>query len=288
MQALPLPSKPFESISMDFITDLPPSIVLGQTIAADSILVIVDRYTEAVRYIPCRKTINAPDLAQLFFHHWTTVYQRLLSLTEDPCSPGNSGQPSASTSECEGTYPPPSTPRRMARRNDKTKVLKSSCACSATSTRTTGQSSYRSRNSAIITPATSPLAYRPTWLGTALTSRPNQDSRASPQEGEVPAAADRIQQIKDIRIKLEQTWIHTKGLQVKYYNKRRTPLQFHEQEKVWLSAKNIRTAQPSKKLGHRWLGPFRIQKRIGKQAYQLELPQRYKDIHNVFVGGFCV
>ena len=51
---------------------------------------------------------------------------------------------------------------------------------------------------------------------------------------------------------------------------------------VWLLAKNINTTQPSKKLAHRWLGPFPILERIGKQAYKLELPQRYRSIHNVF------
>jgi hypothetical protein len=42
MQALPLLNKPFKSISMDFITDLPPSIEAGQTQAANLILVIID------------------------------------------------------------------------------------------------------------------------------------------------------------------------------------------------------------------------------------------------------
>jgi len=32
--------------------------------------VIVDRYTKAVKYIPCKKTINAPELARIFFKHW--------------------------------------------------------------------------------------------------------------------------------------------------------------------------------------------------------------------------
>ena len=51
---------------------------------------------------------------------------------------------------------------------------------------------------------------------------------------------------------------------------------------VLLSAQNLQTTQPSKKLGHWWLGPFEVKKRIGKQAYQLKLPIRYKSIHNVF------
>ena len=69
MQALPLLEKPFKSISMDFIIDLPPSIELGQDHASNSILVIVDRYTKAVKYIPCKKTIDALELARIFFRH---------------------------------------------------------------------------------------------------------------------------------------------------------------------------------------------------------------------------
>lgn len=59
-------------------------------------------------------------------------------------------------------------------------------------------------------------------------------------------------------------------------------MQYAVGERVWLSAKNIRTTQPSRKLGHRWLGPYEITERIGKQAYRLKLPPRYKAIHDVF------
>jgi hypothetical protein len=69
MQALTMPSKPFESISIDFITDLPPSIGLDQAKASDSILVIVDRYTKVSKYIPCRKTITATKLARVFLEY---------------------------------------------------------------------------------------------------------------------------------------------------------------------------------------------------------------------------
>jgi hypothetical protein len=63
MQALPQPEKLFESISMDFVIDLPSSTEPGSSQASDSIFVIVDRYTKVVKYIPCKKTINALELA---------------------------------------------------------------------------------------------------------------------------------------------------------------------------------------------------------------------------------
>lgn len=43
MHPLPLPSGPFQELSMDFIVDLPPSSRNGSVY--DSILVVVDRYT---------------------------------------------------------------------------------------------------------------------------------------------------------------------------------------------------------------------------------------------------
>jgi hypothetical protein len=51
---------------------------------------------------------------------------------------------------------------------------------------------------------------------------------------------------------------------------------------VLLSAKNIRLSRPNKKLDYRFLGPFRITEVIGKQAYRLELPDRYSKLHPVF------
>ena len=48
---------------MDFITDLPPSKRKGNVY--DTILVVVDRYTKGVRYIPTTKKITAPKLEEL-------------------------------------------------------------------------------------------------------------------------------------------------------------------------------------------------------------------------------
>ncbi len=69
MQALPLPSTPFEPISIDFITDRPPSMGVDSSKASDSILIIGDRYTKVVRYIACTKKVKVPELARLFMRY---------------------------------------------------------------------------------------------------------------------------------------------------------------------------------------------------------------------------
>ncbi len=51
LASLPQPSMTWAEISMDFITDLPPSVDGTPTTLRDSILVIVDRYTKMSLYI---------------------------------------------------------------------------------------------------------------------------------------------------------------------------------------------------------------------------------------------
>ena len=63
LNALPQPTGPWKEITMDFITDLPPSKRRGNVY--DTILVVVDRYTKGVRYIPTTKKITAPQLEEL-------------------------------------------------------------------------------------------------------------------------------------------------------------------------------------------------------------------------------
>ena len=53
---------------MDFITGLLPSIYRGRIY--NSVLVIIDRYTKLVRYIPYLKTITIVELAEVFIEYW--------------------------------------------------------------------------------------------------------------------------------------------------------------------------------------------------------------------------
>jgi hypothetical protein len=59
LQPLPIPSWPWGSIAMDFITDLP--IVR----AKNSILVVVNRLTKMAHFTPCSKSITVEETAQL-------------------------------------------------------------------------------------------------------------------------------------------------------------------------------------------------------------------------------
>ena len=53
-------------------------------------------------------------------------------------------------------------------------------------------------------------------------------------------------------------------------------------DKVWLNAQNITTAHPMKKLDHKWLGPYTINKVVSCNAYGLQLPASFGCTHPVF------
>ena len=63
LKQLPIPEQPWNSISMDFIEQLPASS--GFT----AILVVVDCLSKQVLFIPTHDTITSPELTQLFLLH---------------------------------------------------------------------------------------------------------------------------------------------------------------------------------------------------------------------------
>ncbi|KAL2008428.1 hypothetical protein VTN00DRAFT_6622 [Thermoascus crustaceus] len=63
---LDAPERPWQSISLDFITDLPASKEPLTGIIYDSILVIVDRLTKYAYFLPYKKSSNAEELAYTF------------------------------------------------------------------------------------------------------------------------------------------------------------------------------------------------------------------------------
>ena len=59
LEPLPIPSKPWKSIALDFITDLPISK------GFNAILTVVDRYMKMTHFLPCTKEISSEETTEI-------------------------------------------------------------------------------------------------------------------------------------------------------------------------------------------------------------------------------
>jgi len=69
-----------------------------------------------------------------------------------------------------------------------------------------------------------------------------------------------------------------------YYNHRRIPApELKPSDLVWINGSDIQMTRPSRKLGHRNLGPYPVERCIGHEAYRIKLPPSLQHLHLVFL-----
>lgn len=77
LQPLPIPSKPWTDITMDFIDGLPKSGRLN------ALWVIVERFTKYAHFVPICHPYTAKDVAQLFIKHVFKLLEMSNSIVSD-------------------------------------------------------------------------------------------------------------------------------------------------------------------------------------------------------------
>jgi hypothetical protein len=277
LHPLPIPDEPWDTISVDFIVELPESE------GKDSIMVVVDTVTKRGHFVDTVTTISAAGSARLYLQHvwkhhglprkvvsdrgpqfvaeFMKELYRLLGIklaATTAYHPQGDGQTERVNQELEQYI-------RLfvnERQNDWCGLLP------------LAEFQYNNH----IHSATQNI---PFLLDTGRIPRmgfePNQ--RRSHLES-VNEFTDRM---KDTLEEAKAALVKSKDDMAKYYDRNRTPApDYKPGDKVYLDASDIRTTRPSKKLSHRRLGPFPVVKKVGNSAYRLRLPPSMSRLHPVF------
>ena len=279
LEPLPVPLGPWSSLSMDLVVALPPS-----PSGHDAIFVVVDRFTKMAHFSPTMTTADAPDIARLFLRD---IY-RLHGLPADIVSDRDrlftskfwrhflallDVQPNMSTAFH------PQTDGQTERVNQVLEqYLRMFCNYQQDDWQDLLPLAEFAYNNSVHasthqTPFFASYGYHPSSVSTVV-------PRAAKSTN--PAADSLLKSLCDIQAQLARDLADASATQARFYDKKvKCAPDWKEGDQVWLLRRNIKTARPCNKLDHKRLGPFTIEKKIGKAAYRLKLPPTMR-IHPVF------
>ncbi|KAG7527866.1 Retrotransposon gag domain, partial [Arabidopsis suecica] len=272
---LPIPTHPWNDISMDFVVGLPRTKT-----GRDSIFVVVDRFSKMAHFIACHKTDDALHIANLFFkeivrlhgmprtivsdrdakflsHFWKTLWSKLGTklLFSTTCHPQTDGQTEVVNRTLSTLL------RALIKKN-----LKSWEECLP---HVEFAYNHSVHSASKFSPFQIVYGFNPI---SPLDLIPLPVSERASLDGK--KKADIVQQIHE----QARTNIEEKTKQyVKQANKGRRKMVFDVGDQVWVHLRKERfPAERKSKLMPRIDGPFKVTRRINDNAYQLDLQGKYK------------
>ncbi|WVZ52748.1 hypothetical protein U9M48_003778, partial [Paspalum notatum var. saurae] len=265
LKPLDIPMWKWEKITMDFIVGLPRTPK-----GNDSIWVIVDRLTKSAHFIPVKATHNAPRLAELYIQNVLRLHGVPISIVSDR-GPQFTARSWKSLHEALGTKLDYSTayhPQidgQAERVNQLLEDLLRACV----------------------------LTYGPNWEDSLpyVEFSYNNSYQASIEMSP-------FQALYGCQCRTPLMWEEAgerqffgpamfeeaaeKVAKKSYADKRRRELTFEAGEFVYLKVSPLRGTKRFHmrgKIGPRYVGPYRIKKKIGDLAYELELPEHLSGVH---------
>ena len=273
---LEIPSRNWESVSMDFITDLPTSH------GCDTLLVVVDRLSKQAHFIPTIKSLDAASLAQLYISSVFKLHGIPSSIVSDRGSVFTSLFWTEFTTRLGihlklSTAYHPQTDGQTERVNQCIEqYLRNFCSYQQDDwVDWTGLAEFQYNNLIHEATRTSPF-YANYGFHPSFSLPPLRKSK-------VPASSNLLHHISIIRSELQAELKLAQEASKRYVDAHRTPAPtFSAGDLVLLSRRNIKTTRPSDKFDYRKIGPFKVLEAIGTNAYRLELPPSLSRLHSVF------
>ncbi|GJW08460.1 putative reverse transcriptase domain-containing protein [Tanacetum coccineum] len=275
-----IPQWKWDNITMDFVTKLPKS-----SQGYDTIWVIVDRLTKSAIFMPMRETDPMDKLARMYLKEVVTKHGIPVSIIcdRDPRFASNfwrSLQKALGTSLDMSTAYHPQTDGQSERTIQTLEDMLRACVIDFGNGWVKHlplvEFSYNNSYHASIKAAPFEALYGRKCRSPVCWAEVGQVQLTGPEL--VQETTERIIQIKQ-RI---QT---ARDRQKSYADLKRKPMEFQVGDKVMLKVspwKGVVHFGKRGKLNPRYVGPFKVLKKVGAIAYKIDLPQELSRVHNTF------
>jgi hypothetical protein len=282
LQPLPIPSSPWQQVSMDLITALPKSHS-----GNDAIVVFVDKLTKMVHYVATTTNVTAPKLATLFMREVVRLHgvpESILS-DRDPRFTAKFwrafwGQ--LGTTLTMSTAYHPQTDGQTERAN---RTLEEMLRSRINFGQTDWDDHLATAELAINNAVQASTGFSPFYLNAGKEVRlPLDQAISGLRPASNPEAADRIRRLKSDLDRARNHIERAQKRQAKYADQHRREVTFVVGDQVLLSTEHLRMLGADKrtpKFTFKYLGPFRVKRIANANAYELDLPVQLR-IHPVF------
>ena len=276
LKQLPILEKPWNSISMDFIGQLPSSS--GFT----AILVVVDRLSKQSIFIPTHDTITSPELTKLFLLHVFSKHSVPAHVTSDRGTEFMShffrSLRKALDMRLHFTsgYHPEGDGQTECTNQTLKQYLRSYC-------------NYQQDNWSELLPLAE-FAYNNAPSATTRVSPFFTNKGYHPNISVYPEHDMTSAQAHEYAVDLDSLHQYLReemaNAQLRYQGpanaKRSLAPDFKVSDQVYMKAKYFRSTRPSKKLSEKNLRPYPIIPQVGSLSFTLRLPDSMRVVHPVF------